>query len=402
VVVQATVGRDLDAVETPAELRRYFLLDASVAFLNHGSFGACPRPVFETYQGWQRELERQPVEFLGRRLDGLLDEARAAVAAYVNAGGDELVFVPNATTGLNVVARSLDLRPGDEILTTDHEYGALDLTWAHVCAKTGARYVPCRVPLPVTTPEDVIERVWAAVTPRTRVLFLSHVTSPTALTFPVAELCRGARAAGILAVVDGAHAPGHLPLDLAAIDADAYAGNCHKWLCAPKGAGFLHVRPELHERMESVTVSWGWAEDTRHSWVRRSQWQGTLDFAAYLSVPAAIRFQAEHRWDAVRARCHALAGEARRRISDLTGLAPIAPERTEAPWFGQMAAAPLPPVDVVALKTRLYDEDQVEVPLHRWGDHTLIRVSIQGYNDGGDVDRLVDALGRLLPEVTGA
>ncbi len=213
----------------PEALRELFLLDPEVVFLNHGSFGACPRPVFEVYQAWQRELEWQPVEFLQRRANTLLDEARTRLAAYVNATPDDLVFVPNATIGLNIVARSLPLQPGDEILATDHEYGALDLTWAHVCRKTGARYVRHQIPVPLTgTPEELADAFWAAVTPRTRVVFLSHLTSPTALIFPVAEICRRAREAGIVSIVDGAHVPGHLPLDLTAVGADAYSGNCHK------------------------------------------------------------------------------------------------------------------------------------------------------------------------------
>jgi isopenicillin-N epimerase len=206
-----------------------FLLDPNVVFLNHGSFGATPRSVFEKYQWWQRELERQPVEFLGRRFNDVMRVARAALAAYVHTDADNLVYVPNATTGLNIVARGLALKPGDGIISTDHEYGALDRTWRFLCRKTGAVYQPVPIPLPVMTAEDFIERVWARVTPRTRVLFLSHITSPTALIFPIQELCRRARAAGILSVIDGAHAVGQIPLDMGAIGADFYASNAHKW-----------------------------------------------------------------------------------------------------------------------------------------------------------------------------
>jgi len=221
-----------------------FLLDPDVIFVNHGSFGACPRPVFAAYQAWQRELERQPVEFLGRRFAALIAEARTALGAYVGAGADDLVYVPNATTGLNIVARSLELAPGDEVLATDHEYGALDRTWRFICAKRGARYVRQPVELPITSAEEVVEAVWAGVTDRTRVLFLSHITSPTAIIIPVAELVRRAREAGIITVVDGAHAPGQIPLDLESLGVDFYAGNCHKWMMAPKGSAFLYARRE--------------------------------------------------------------------------------------------------------------------------------------------------------------
>jgi isopenicillin-N epimerase len=206
-------------------LRGEFLLDPTVVFLNHGSFGACPAPVFDEYQRWQRELERQPVEFIGRRSEDLLADARAALASYLNVDPDNLVYVVNATSGINVIARSLPLELGDEILTTNHEYGALNMTWDWMCGKAGARYVQHPIPTPVSSREELVESFWSAVTPRTRVIFLSHITSPTALTFPVKEICRRAREAGILTVVDGAHAPGHIPLDLQDLGVDIYSGN---------------------------------------------------------------------------------------------------------------------------------------------------------------------------------
>lgn len=385
-------------------LRDLFLLDPEVVFLNHGSFGACPRPVFEEYQRWQRELERQPVEFLGRRSEALLDEARSRLAAYLSAGADDIVFVPNATSGLNVVARSLPLTAGDEVLTTDLEYGALDRTWAHVCDRAGARYVRAVVPAPVSSSAAVVDAIWTRVTPQTKILFLSHITSGTALTLPVAELCSRARDAGILSIIDGAHAPGQLPLDLTATGADVYAGNCHKWLCAPKGSAFLYVRPEHQPFVEAMVISWGWVEGSEHyrperSFVSRNQWQGTRDLAAFLSVPAAIDFQNDHDWPSVRATCHALAVEAQERISALTGLPPIiAPSDEAESWFAQMVAVPLPPVDKRPFQRRLYDDFRIEIPLSQWDATTLIRVSVQGYNTRQDLDALLAALEKILPE----
>jgi isopenicillin-N epimerase len=375
-------------------LREDFLLDPSVVFLNHGSFGACPKPVFEAYQRWQLELERQPVEFLGRRIDGLLNEARAALAAYLNTERDRLVFVQNATTGVNIVARSLPLKAGDEIVTTDHEYGACDHTWGWVCEQTGARYVRAAIPLPVTTHADFVERMWAAVTPRTKVIYLSHVTSPTALIFPVQEICRRARQAGILTVIDGAHAPGQIPVDLTAIDADFYTGNLHKWLCAPKGSAFLYARPDYQAWLVPPTISWGWTPD--RTYVTAHQQQGTRDPSAYLAVPAAIQYQAEHHWDEVRARCHALIRETRQRIAALTGLDPIAPD--DAGWYMQMAAIPLPlqSEEWQSFKTRLYDQHRIEAPIICWGGKVYIRISAQGYNTREDIDRLVSALSEML------
>jgi isopenicillin-N epimerase len=399
-----------------------YLLDPNIHFLNHGSFGACPRPVFETYQGWQAELERQPVEFLGRRATELLAESRAALAAYLGAAADDLVYFPNPTTAINMVARNvarlscaksgastwpigrsapeaakspLRLRPGDEILTTDHEYGAMDRTWRYVCNQIGVRYVQRPIPLPVTTHANFVEHFGAGVTERTRIIFISHITSPTALTFPVAEICRRARAAGILTIVDGAHAPGQLPLNLTELDADIYTGACHKWLCAPKGAAFLYARAEVQPWLEPLVVSWGWeAEKPGPSrFVDWHEWQGTRDLAAYLTVPAAIRFQAEHAWDDVRRRCHRLAVETRARIDALTGLPPISPDT----WFVQFFAARLPECDLDVFKARLYDQHRIEAPLIRWNGQAFIRVSFQAYHDEADADALLRGLAQLLP-----
>jgi isopenicillin-N epimerase len=373
-------------------LRNQFMLDPKVAFLNHGSFGACPTPVFEQYQYWQRELERQPVAFFQRRADALLDEARAAIGVYLNTSPDELIFVPNATIGINTVARSLHLKAGDEILSTDHEYGAIDYTWTFICEKTGAKYIRHPIPLPVTTHADFVELFWSAVTPQTRVIFISHITSPTALIFPVAEICRRARQAGILTVIDGAHVPGQIPLDIEAVGPDFYSGNFHKWLCTPKGSGFLFARREHHAILDPLVISWGWTEDA--SFVKQNTWQGTRELAAFISVPAAIKFQHEHDWGTVRQRCHQLASAARAQISEMSGREPLSPDSTE--WFAQMVTAPLPPCDPETLKRRLYDEYCVEVPIVVWKDKPYIRVSFQGYNTAEDLERLLTGLRAIL------
>ena len=379
-------------------LREQFLLRPDVVFLNHGSFGACPRPVFEAYQAWQLELERQPVEFMGRRFNDLLRAARESLGAYLGAAAEDVVYVPNATTGLNIVAHSLPLQPGDEVLATDHEYGALDRAWRFVCAKQGAKYVRQPVPLPIESAEQVIDAIWSGVTPRTRVLFMSHITSPTAILFPVEELIRRARAADILTVIDGAHAPGQLELNLWALGADFYSGNLHKWLMTPKGSAFLYARPEVQHLVEPLVVSWGWQSDRPGSsrFIDEQEYQGTRDIAAYLAVPAAIQFVQTHNWPQVRRRCHELVCAARARVSALTQLAPIVPDDT---WFRQMASLPLPHLEVEALKHRLYAEFKIEIPIITWNDRCFARISVQGYNTLADVDALVAALEILLPQI---
>jgi isopenicillin-N epimerase len=379
-------------------LRDHFLLQPDVVFLNQGSYGACPRPVFESYQDWQLELERQPVQFIGRRAEGLLKEARKALGNFVGADPDDIVYVPNATTGLNTVARSLVLEPGDEVLTTDHEYGALDRAWNFICAKRGARYIHQPVPLPVESSEQIIEAIWSGVTARTRVLFFSHISSPTALIFPVAQLVARAREAGITTVVDGAHAPGQLDLNLDSLDADFYAGNCHKWMMTPKGSAFLHVRRQMQSQVEPLVVSWGWGreEPIVSPFIDAQQYQGTRDIAAYLAVPAAIRFMEEHDWPAVRRACRELVCLARSQVAALTCLPPLIPDHPD--WFAQMAVLPLPPCDGVELYRRLYEEFNVEIPITTWNERQFARISVQGYNTREDVETLVRRLTALLPE----
>lgn len=381
-------------MDSSPDLRSIFLLDANTVYLNHGAFGACPRPVFEAYQRWQIELEREPVQFLGVLAADRLRSARQALADFVGCRADDLVFFPNPTTTINMVARSLELAPGDEILATDHEYGALDRTWRFICGQTGAVYIRQDIPLPLDTPEAIVERLWSRVTPRTRAVFVSHISSPTAVTLPVEAICRRARQAGILSIIDGAHAPGQIRLDLETLGADVYTGACHKWLCAPKGSAFVFVRREIQPMLKPLVVSWGWESDkpSGSAFIDHHEWQGTRDLAAFLSVPDAIAFQAEHHWETVQAGCHQLALEARTRLLRLWDQPPACDENA----FHQMFVVPVPTADPEGVQRRLYTEFGIEVPLHRWGGASWLRVSIQAYNSAADVDALVEALPRAV------
>jgi len=379
-----------------------FVLDPEVVFLNHGSFGACPRPVFERYQAWQLRLERQPVAFLDpdRGYAAWMAETRAALSAEIGARADDIAGFTNATSALNAVARSLPLAAGDEILTTDHEYAALDKTWGFVAARTGARIVTARVPLPLTDPAAFTEALMARVTDRTRVLFLSHITSPTALLFPIEGAVAQARARGIWTVIDGAHTPGHIPLDLDALGADFYAGNCHKWLLTPKGAGFLHVRPEQQALLDPLVISHGWQPDRSApgpfggtAFVDAMEFQGTRDPSAWLSVPEALAFRTAQDWDGIARACRDLATGTGDRIAARTGLPPLSSPDLRAP---QMIALPVPECDVMWLKTRLYDRYAIEIPVLRWNGQAIVRLSVQCYNTPEEMDLLVDALAELL------
>jgi isopenicillin-N epimerase len=345
-------------------MREGFLLDPEVAYFNHGSFGACPVEVFEEYQRLQLELEREPTELLARRFDERMETARAALASFVGARVQDLVFAPNATAALNAVIRSLRIRPNEEILTTKHEYGAILRTLGFI-----------RANVVLVEPQELLANIGI----RTRAIVVSHITSPTAFVLPVEEVCEAARKAGILSIVDGAHAPGHIPLDIEAVGADVYAGNCHKWLCAPKGSGFLWARPEHQDWIEPVVISWGYHEDAGFG--ERHGWQGTRDPAAYLAVPKAIEVHAS--FDLGRAK--ELADEAER------ALAPYGPRPLRGERSPLMRTLTVRTADPAGLWRRLYDEHRVEVPVYKWEGTSLLRISIGPYNDEADVVRLAAA-----------
>jgi isopenicillin-N epimerase len=351
-------------------VKELFLLDPDVVYLNHGSYGACPRPVFEAYQRFQRELEHEPVDFLSleRTLPARLEEARLRLAAYVGSPAGDLTFFANATSGLNAAIRSLRLGPGDEVLVGDVEYGAMNILWRFVAERTGATVLHA--------PFDQLEP-----RRRTRAVFCSHVEWSSGRVNDVAALCAAARDAGALSIVDGAHAPGQVDLDLNAVGADVYSGNCHKWLCAPKGSGFLYASPDAQEWIEPLVVSWDWIDDA--TFPNRHRWQGTRDPSALLAVPAAIDFQADHGWPSVRGGCHQLLA----RVRDESGLEPLTDN------FVQMLGLRLPvAVDGEALKRDLWERHRIEVPVFEAGGGWVMRVSIQAYNDDADVDALLTAL----------
>ncbi len=376
-------------------MKELYHLDPSITFLNHGSFGACPKPVFEVYQNWQRKLEQQPVEFMAIKVYDFLEEARHALGDYVGCHGDDLIFVTNPTTAVNTVIRSLDLGLDDEVLMTDMEYGSLVRTWEHYAQDKGFSIVQQFTPVPLTTHEDYIEHFWEAVTERTKIIYLSEITSSTGLILPVAAICKKAKEAGIMTIVDGAHVPAHIPLNIAEMDPDVYVGACHKWLSAPKGSSFLYVKKSLQETIEPLIISWGSEVDPSPSpFIYESQYQGTWDPSAFLTVPAAIQFQQEHDWNSVRERSRALNRETRGRIYEIIDSEPICPNTEE--WLGQMASIITNIENGLDFKRRLMDEYKIEIPVFPWGDKILFRTSFNAYNDENDADRLIEVLGKLF------
>ena len=401
------------------ELARYWALDPNVTYLNHGAYGACPWPVLRAQDEWRTRMERQPVQFNGTDLEGHLDHARARLADFLHADPDDLAFLPNATTGVNTVLASLDFEPGDEILSTDHEYNACLNAIRRRAEQTGARAVIAAVPFPVTSPEEVVDAVLDRATDRTRLAVISHITSPTGLVLPIDRVVTALAELGIDTLVDGAHAPGMVALDIDALGAAYYVGNCHKWLCAPKGSGFLHVHRDRQARIRPLVTSHG-ANSPRRDRSRfrlEFDWAGTSDPTTYLSIPAALDFVAAlvpGGWSEAIERNRRLALAGRQKLLDALGSRPVAP----AEMIGSIAAVELsdaispgpalPSTDADPRATYTFDplhdalvnEDAIEVPVYPW-PHTpldgsprrrLLRVSAQLYNTSADYDRLATVL----------
>ena len=389
------------------ELARHWTLYPKVEFLNHGSFGACPRRVLDVQEELRARMERQPVLFLSRELEPLLDEARAALARFVGADPDDLAFVPNATTGVNTVVRSLRLGPGDEVLTTDHAYNACRNA-LRVLEPAGVRVVTAALPWPGVTPAQVIETVVAAVTPRTRLALIDHVTSPTGLVFPVETLVRALAERGVDTLVDGAHAPGMLPLDVDRIGAAYYTGNCHKWLCTPKGSGFLHVRRDRQDGVLPLAVSHGFnsTRTDRSRFRLLFDWGGTDDPTPFLCIPEAIRFLGSllpGGWSALMQRNRELALTGRALLCDALGI----PQPAPAEMIGSLAAVPLPDSEGPPppagsmndpLQRTIYDRYRVEVPIFVFPRHPrrLVRIAAQLYNSRAQIELLARVLTEVL------
>lgn len=376
-------------------MKELFLLDPEVTFLNFGSFGACPKPVFEAYQQFQLGLERQPVQFILNKGPQLLKESRRRLGEFIGCDADDLVYTPNPTFAVNIVAKNLDLQPGDEILSTNVEYGAMDRTWNYYCGKAGAKYVRQPIQLPLTSKEQFIEDFWKGYSPRTKAVFISEITSSTALIFPVKEICEEAKRRGLLTIVDGAHVPAHIPLDLREMKADIYTGACHKWMMTPKGSSFLYVKKELQKQMEPLIVSWGYeaAFPSGSQFLDYHEFNGTRDFSAYLTIPAAIDFMEQHNWPKVAADCRKLVRENAKRFCDLFGSEPLAPLTDE--FFGQMASIQVKTNDPLKLKAALIDDYGIEIPVMPQGDRIFVRYSINAFNLQADLDKLYDALSDL-------
>ncbi len=386
--------------------RSAMMLDPEVTNLNTGSFGPIPRPVFDRVTELRARLAAGPTDFFMRQLPPLLWDARLQLAAFIGAEPERLMFTANVTAAINLVASSLRLAAPGEILLTDHEYGAMHWCWERAAARQGLTLRTFRLPTVPSSPAEIVEAACAAINERTRLFFFSHVLSPTGLVLPARELCAEARKRGVLTVVDGAHAPAFVPgLDVEAVGADYYGSNCHKWLLAPTGSGFLYPGPGSFERLQPPQVSWGWRPDRAKldepdefgttPRIRFLEFEGTRDVCPWLAVPAAIDFQAAIGFERIQGRIRELVAHVRGRLGGQLGLAPATPDRPGL--CGALAAFKLPAGSDPAALRRLLWERRIEVPVIERPDRLLVRTSTHFYNTEEEVDRLALALQTILP-----
>jgi len=377
-------------------LKNQFQLDPTFTYLNHGSFGSCPIPIFEERNKWQLEIEKQPVSFIEDKAANLLDWSREALASFIHCNKDDVVYFPNPTTAMNMVVRSLDLKVGDEVLTSSHEYGAVDRTWKFISRKKGFLYKSVDIPIPFSK-DDFIERIKSNINENTKVIFLSHITSDTAIIFPVEEICKLAKELGIISIIDGAHAPAHINLNINTLGPDIYTGACHKWMLCPKGVSFLYSSKKLQEQLEPLIVSWGWEESDQPSdlkFLDHNQYQGTNDISAYLCVPKAIEFLNNNNWTEVSQFCKKNIIESRNLLLKTLNTEPICPDDN----LGQMASVQIKISDRDDLYNYLKSK-KIVVPVINWNGFVFVRPSFQCYNTMEDIENLNYHLKKYLNSV---
>lgn len=373
-------------------LKKDFLLDGELSFLNFGSFGACPKPVFETYQQWQRKLEASPVQFITKFGLEALAESREALGKYLGAAARDLVFVTNPSYAGNAIVRALPIAAGEEVLTTNLEYGAMDRTWDYYAEKRGFVVRRACISLPIVSKDQFLKDFWSAASEKTKVVFLSHITSSTALVLPVEEIIAEAKRRGMLTIIDGAHTPALLPLNLRELGADLYFGACHKWMMAPKGASFLYANPQQQAWIDPLVISWGYrsAAPSDSLFLDYHQMNGTRDYSAFLTVPAAIRYMEENDWWNVAKRCQQIVRDWAPRFTEALGVEAHAPMTSD--WLGQMFAIPFPTNNPVNLYRKLVDHYRIEIPVTEQNGNTFVRYSFQVFNDENQLQQLLDVL----------
>ena len=372
-------------------LKEQFLLSKDITHLNHGSFGACPKPIFENYQLWQLKLEQEPVNFYVNEGMQHLEKSREALATFINCRAQNIVFTTNPSYAINIIAKGFDLKEGDEILSSNLEYGALIKTWEFYCEKANAKFVKSEITLPLTSKEQIIDEFFKNISPKTKAIFISHITSSTALILPVKEICERAKELGLVTIVDGAHAPAHIDLDISKLKADIYTGACHKWMLTPKGCSFLYINDEWKNRFDPLIISWGHHSNSNFS--EHHELQGTRDYSAFLTIPTAVQFLKNNAWKSVSNNCKAMVlGNYEKTASILNGK-PICPVTND--YLGQICSSPVKTDAPERLKAILYNEFKIEVPIMELNNQVYLRFSTQAYIDQKDIDALHQALEKI-------
>ena len=371
-------------------LKSLFMLDPKITYLNHGSFGACPTPIFNELIKWQKKLELEPTKHLAFDVYEYLEQSRISLSNYIDCNKDDIIFSPNPSTALNTVIKSLDLKKNDEILTTNHEYGALDKTWKFICKKTGAKYIQTDIPLPFLSEKDFIERLEAKITSKTKIIFASHITSSTAIIFPAKKISALAKKHNLFCIIDGAHAPAFIDLSIKQINCDVYVGACHKWMCSPKGVSFLYVKKNYQNKIDPLVVSWGYDSDfpSKSKFLDYHQWQGTKDMSAYLTIPYTIKFLKENNWNKIREKCNKINIWARNEINNLLDKENICDDK----FLGQMSSIYMDIEANPKNNIEFYKKYNIQVPFILWNNKSFFRISIQVYNTKEDIHKLLYAL----------
>lgn len=378
----------------------FFLLRKDITFLNYGSFGACPRPVFERYQQYQLELEQEPVQFIAHNGLRYLEESRNALGKYINCNQDDVVYVTNPSYAVNVIAKNFSLQQGDEILTTSLEYGACDRTWEYYCKKAGAVYKKQLIRFPIESKEDFVKQFFSGLTAKTKMVFLSHLTSSTGLRLPVEEICAIAKEKGIITFIDGAHGPGQVHVDLQKLNVDIYTGACHKWMMTPKGSSFLYVKKELQHLFDPLVISWGYNAlfPSQSQFLDYHQMNGTRDFSAFLTIPTAIEFMQQHNWKDVATQCRKMTQENAPTFCELLNAKPIAPVNDD--FTAQLYSAEIKTTEPEKLYRHFFDAYKIEIPVMRHGDKVYLRYSLNAFNSQKDIDTLFDAIKDIKQKTT--
>lgn len=377
-------------------MKSQFLLNPNITFLNHGSYGACAKPIFENYQYWQLELEKEPIQFNTKKYYTYLKQSKLSLSLYLGCNEEDIYFTPNPTTAVNTIMRSLSFKKGDEILSTNCEYGAMDIIWDFYFRKTGVKYVKSNIKLPVIEKEFFLSEFWKGYSENTKAIFISHVSCITSLIQPLKEICKKARELGLLIIIDGAHVPGHIPLNINKLNPDFYIGTCHKWMLTPKGCSFLYVKKDKQNILEPLVIGWGYGsqENVENYFLECHQREGARDNAAYLTIPSALHFFNKYNWEEKSLLCKQLILDNYESLCSLLNSKPLCPISSE--FLGQMCTIPINTNYPLELKELLYSKYKIEIPIIHSNGKTYMRVSLTPYNSQSDLDILRSALINII------